>query len=92
MYKSILEREHNEIKEKHKVSIVLFRCGDFYETMREDAEIVSEVTGLLKTFRFVDDEKIYLCGFPYQALDEYLPMMTKNGYRVAIVDFQELKQ
>ena len=76
-----------DIKTKYKDAIVLFRMGDFYETFLEDAIITSKILGIVLTKRAngqaVDVE---LAGFPYHALDNYLPKLVKAGHRVAICE------
>ena len=74
----------NELKAKHPDAVVLFRVGDFYETYCEDAKKLSEVLGLTLTRQA--KTKIDLTGFPYHALDTYLPKLIRAGLRVAICD------
>jgi DNA mismatch repair protein MutS len=82
-----LMKQYNAIKAKHPDAILLFRVGDFYETFGEDAIIASEILGVTLTRRangaaaFVE-----LAGFPYHALDTYLPKLVRAGKRVAICD------
>ena len=72
------------LKEKHSDALILFRIGDFYETYCEDAKKLSEVLGLTLTRQA--KTKIDLTGFPYHALDTYLPKLIRAGIRVAICD------
>ena len=72
------------LKEKHSDALILFRVGDFYETYCEDAKKLSEVLGLTLTRQA--KMKIDLTGFPYHALDTYLPKLIRAGLRVAICD------
>ena len=72
------------LKEKHPDAVILFRVGDFYETYCEDAKKLSEVLGLTLTRQA--KTKIDLTGFPYHALDTYLPKLIRAGLRVAICD------
>ena len=74
----------NELKAKHPDAVILFRVGDFYETYCEDAKKLSEVLGLTLTRQA--KTKIDLTGFPYHALDTYLPKLIRAGIRVAICD------
>lgn len=74
------------LKEKHPDAIILFRCGDFYESYFDDAQKVADVTGTTLTKRSGKDE-YYLTGFPHHALDTYLPKLIRAGYRVAICDY-----
>ena len=72
------------LKEKHPDAVILFRVGDFYETYCEDAKKLSEVLGLTLTRQA--KTKMDLAGFPYHALDTYLPKLIRAGLRVAICD------
>lgn len=69
-----------EVKSQHEDTIVLMRCGDFYETYNDDAENVASVCGLTLTKK----NDVSMCGFPYHALDKYLPQLIRSGKRVAI--------
>ncbi len=75
----------NELKAKHPDAVILFRCGDFYESYFDDAKKVSEVLGITLTKRSGEDG-YYLTGFPHHALDTYLPKLIRAGLRVAICD------
>ena len=76
-----------EIKAKHPDAILLFRCGDFYETFCDDAIKASEVLGITLTRRANGAAShIELAGFPHHALDTYLPKLVRAGLRVAICD------
>ena len=72
------------LKGKHPDAVILFRAGDFYETYCEDAKKLSEVLGLTLTRQA--KTKMDLAGFPYHALDTYLPKLLRAGLRVAICD------
>ena len=72
------------LKGKHSDALILFRIGDFYETYCEDAKKLSEVLGLTLTRQA--KTKMDLAGFPYHALDTYLPKLIRAGLRVAICD------
>lgn len=76
--------QYETMKKKHPDAVVLFRVGDFYETFRDDARIISETLGLTLTSRGVD--KTPLAGFPHHALDAYLPKLVRAGKRVAICE------
>ncbi|MBT3216004.1 MAG: DNA mismatch repair protein MutS [Candidatus Marinimicrobia bacterium] len=82
-----LMRQFDEIKRQHTDSILLFRMGDFYETFAEDAKTVAKILGIVLTKRSngVAGE-VPLAGFPYHALDQYLPKLVKAGHRVAICE------
>ena len=70
------------MKEKHPDAVLLFRVGDFYESYVEDAKAVADVCGIVLTKVNETD----MAGFPHHALDQYLPMLTRAGLRVAICD------
>ena len=76
-------KHYQEMKEKYE-AILLFRCGDFYETYCEDAEVCANVLGVPL---ITSEARLYrLAGFPHHALDTYLPKLIRAGYRVAICD------
>ena len=76
-----------ELKAKHHDAIMLFRCGDFYETYSEDAVVASEILGITLTKRANGQGKsVEMAGFPHHALDTYLPKLIRAGKRVAICD------
>ena len=80
-------KQFNEIKAKHPDAILLFRCGDFYETFSTDAIQASQILGITLTKRANGAGKtIELAGFPHHALDTYLPKLVRAGRRVAICD------
>ena len=82
-----LMKQYNNIKAQYPDAILLFRVGDFYETFGEDAKITSKVLGIVLTKRSNGAaSEVDLAGFPYHALDTYLPKLVKAGYRVAICD------
>ena len=76
-------QQYYQLKSKHPDTLLLFRCGDFYECYKEDARDASEVLGITITA-----SKVYgsLAGFPHHALDIYLPKLIRAGHRVAICD------
>lgn len=76
-----------ELKAKHPDAIMLFRCGDFYETFSTDAVLASEILGITLTKRANGKaSSVELAGFPHHALDTYLPKLIRAGKRVAICD------
>ncbi len=76
-----------ELKAKHPDAVMLFRCGDFYETYSEDAIVASEILGITLTKRANGQAKhVEMAGFPFHALDTYLPKLVRAGKRVAICD------
>ncbi len=84
---SPLMKQYYEIKSNHPDAILLFRVGDFYETFDEDARILSRVLGITLTKRAAGTKgEAALAGFPYHALDTYLPRLVRAGYRVAICE------
>ncbi len=82
-------RQYFDIKEKHPGTILLFRVGDFYETFSDDAVLISKELGITLTKRNNGGDQTPLAGFPYHALDTYLPKLVKRGYRVAICEQTE---
>ncbi len=80
-------RQYNRIKAKNPDAILLFRVGDFYETFHSDAVKTSEALGIVLTKRANGSaSEMELAGFPYHALDTYLPKLVRAGYRVAICE------
>lgn len=80
-------KQYFELKAKHPDAIMLFRCGDFYETYSEDAVAASEILGITLTKRANGQSKtVEMAGFPHHALDTYLPKLIRAGRRVAICD------
>ena len=79
-----------DLKSKHPDALLLFRTGDFYETYKEDAEKASRILGitLTKSSKTKDEQgkPLVMAGFPYHALDTYLPKLIRAGERVAICD------
>jgi len=84
-----LMRQYNQIKEEHPQTILLFRVGDFYETFGSDAELVSRELGITLTKRNNGGDQTPLAGFPFHALDSYLPKMVNKGFKVAICEQTE---
>jgi len=84
-----LMRQYFEIKEKYPGTILLFRVGDFYETFADDAVLVSKELGITLTKRNNGGDQTPLAGFPFHALDSYLPKLVKRGHRVAICEQTE---
>ena len=91
---SPLVQQYLDLKKKHPDAILLFRCGDFYETYKDDAVKASNILGitLTKSNGRKDDEgkPLAMAGFPYHALDTYLPKLIRAGERVAICDQLEM--
>lgn len=80
-------KQYNSIKAKHPDAILLFRVGDFYETFGEDAIKASEILGITLTRRANGAASfVELAGFPFHALDTYLPKLVRAGQRVAICE------
>ncbi|WP_336594495.1 DNA mismatch repair protein MutS, partial [Bacteroides acidifaciens] len=76
-----------DLKAQHPDAVMLFRCGDFYETYSTDAIVASEILGITLTKRANGKGKtIEMAGFPHHALDTYLPKLVRAGKRVAICD------
>lgn len=89
-------KQFMDLKKKHPDALLLFRCGDFYETYDKDAENAAKVLGitLTKSTRTTDKDgkPLAMAGFPYHALDTYLPKLIRAGHRVAICDQIEDKK
>jgi DNA mismatch repair protein MutS len=81
-----LMRQYHDIKDEHPGAILLFRVGDFYETFADDAKLVSRELGITLTKRNNGGDQTPLAGFPYHALDTYLPKLVKKGHRVAVCE------
>ena len=78
-----------DLKAKHPDAILLFRCGDFYETYANDATVAADILGITLTKRNnggKEGDPVAMAGFPYHALDTYLPKLVRAGRRVAICD------
>ncbi len=82
-----LMKQYISLKSKHPEAILLFRVGDFYETFSDDAIRTSEILGITLTRRANGSAAyVELAGFPYHALDTYLPKLVRSGARVAICE------
>ena len=80
-------KQYYDFKAQCPEAILLFRCGDFYETYGEDAVTASKVLGIVLTKRSsAMAEAIPMAGVPYHAIDSYLPKLIRAGYKVAICD------
>lgn len=80
-------RQYAEMKKKFPDAMLLFRCGDFYETYSDDAVRSSRILGLTLTRKASgNNDFVEMAGFPYHALDQYLPRLVKAGLRVAICE------
>lgn len=77
-------RKYYELKKKNPGCLVLFRCGVFYETYEDDAQLVSDCLGI--TLTKVHKTGLRMAVFPHNALDTYLPRLIHAGFRVAIDD------
>lgn len=83
-------KQFYDLKAKHPDALLLFRCGDFYETYNEDASIAADILGITLTKRSsvagTTASGTAMAGFPHHALDTYLPKLIRAGKRVAICD------
>ena len=84
MANEAMQKQYRDLKSKHPDAMLLFRCGDFYETYEEDAKECAKVLGITLTKRQSDG--VAMAGFPHHALDTYLPKLIRAGKRVAICD------
>lgn len=89
-------RQFIDLKKKHPDALLLFRCGDFYETYMQDARKSSEILGITLTrssrSKDPDGKPLEMAGFPHHTLDTYLPKLIRAGQRVAICDQIEPRQ
>ena len=81
-----LMQQYNRFKAQHPDAILLFRVGDFYETYGDDAVTSSKILGITLTKHGKGLTQTQLAGFPYHALDVYLPKLVRAGMRVAICE------
>lgn len=80
-------KQYMSIKSKHPDAMLLFRVGDFYETYLDDAPKAAKILGITLTQRSGTNPELgALAGFPYHALDTYLPKLVRAGLRVAVCD------
>ncbi|HBE54638.1 MAG TPA: DNA mismatch repair protein MutS, partial [Prevotellaceae bacterium] len=82
-------KQFYDLKAKHPDALLLFRCGDFYETYAQDAVEAAAILGITLTRRNNGKEHMpptEMAGFPHHALDTYLPKLVRAGRRVAICD------
>ena len=83
-----IKKQWDDLKAKHPDALLLFRIGDFYEMYNQDARKGSEILGITLTKRASGNIK-EMAGFPFHALDTYLPKLIREGQRVAICDMLE---
>ncbi len=89
MAETEMHRQYEEIKAQYPDAILFFRLGDFYETFKEDAQIVHRELGLTLTRRAMGKDKVNdmpMAGLPYHSLDRHLPKLIERGYKVAICE------
>lgn len=80
-------QQYFAMKALHPEALLLFRCGDFYETYGDDAQTASKVLGIALTKRSsVMKEQIPMAGFPFHAIESFLPKLIRAGFKVAICD------
>ena len=83
-------KQFYELKSKHPDAILLFRCGDFYESYSNDAEKTAKILGITLTksnhTKDAEGKPLMIAGFPHHALDVYLPKLIRAGERIAICD------
>ena len=83
----IIKKKYEEIKQKHPGCVVLFRVGDYYECYYDDADAVSSALSI----ELQQDGEQKKAGFPFHALDNYLPMLIRHGIRVAIMEESKIQ-
>lgn len=81
-------KKFKEIKEQYPDAVLLFRCGDLYESYYEDAQVCQDILGITAS----DRNGVPVSGFPFHALDSYLPKLVRAGKRVAICDEIDTKE
>lgn len=79
-------KSQRDVKQRHPDAIILFRVGDFYEAIQEDAVESADILSLTLVTQTRGDQPIQLVGFPHHALDTYLPRLVRAGKRIAIVE------
>ncbi len=85
-------KQYYDLKSKHPDALLLFRCGDFYETYNLDAKDCSDILGITLTWRNLKTRHDYetydgaVSLFPHHELDTYLPKLVRAGKRVCICD------
>ncbi len=80
-------KQYFSFKADYPEAVLLFRCGDFYETYGDDALIASKVLGIVLTKRSsAIPGAIPMAGFPHHSLETYLPRLVRAGYKVAVCD------
>lgn len=85
--KTPLMTQYHKVKTDYPDTLILFRVGDFYETFDEDAKTASKILGITLTKRANGSaSSVPLAGFPYHAVDSYLPKLVRAGLRVAICE------
>lgn len=79
----VYNEQYINLKEKHPDRVFLFREGNIYSSIYQDAVEVSKTVGItLKR----DKDNVYMCGFPFYSLDIYLPKLVRAGYSISIVE------
>ena len=78
-------RQYEQMKAKHPDAILLFRIGDFYETLREDAHKAKDILNLTVSSGKINGVRTDIAGFPHHALDTYLPKLVRAGQRLSLI-------
>ena len=86
LFNTPLMKQYAQIKAKHPDAILLFRVGDFYETYSEDAIKAAKILNITLTKKSSTSLPIEMAGFPFHAIDTYLPKLVRAGQRVAICE------
>ena len=88
--KTIIIEQFKKLKEKYPDAVLLFRCGDFYETYMDDATTAAKVLGITLTRstkqKEDDGSGLRMAGFPHFKLEEYMQKLIRAGHRIAICD------
>lgn len=86
---SPLLRHYHEMKQRYPDGVILYRCGNYYEAMQQDASTVAQLLGLpLSHFKNHYGDNIDSAGFPFRDLSTHLPKLTHAGIRVLIIEDQ----
>ena len=82
-----IRKQYLDIKRQYPNTILFFRLGDFYETFDHDAEITSQILGIVLTSRNVaKGQRIPMAGIPYHAAENYIGKLIEKGYHIAICE------
>lgn len=84
--KTPMQIQYEKIKSEHADAILFFRLGDFYEMFEKDAEIASEILGIVLTRRKNKNGSQKMCGIPFHSSENYINKLVEHGYKVAVAE------